>query len=68
VIRDGIEGFLVPLGDVDAAANALAQLAQDAALRTHLGAAARHRFMERFTEQAVERAVAALYRSLLATA
>jgi glycosyltransferase involved in cell wall biosynthesis len=66
VIRDGIEGLLVPLGDIDATADALMRLAQDAALRARLGAAARRRFMERFTEQTVERTVTGLYRSLLA--
>jgi glycosyltransferase involved in cell wall biosynthesis len=67
VVRDGIEGLLVPQGDIEAAANALVRLAQDEALRARLGAAARRRFMERFTEQTVERTVTTLYRSLLAT-
>jgi glycosyltransferase involved in cell wall biosynthesis len=67
VIRDEIEGLLVPLGDIDAAADALMRLAKDATLRARLGEAARHRFMERFTEQTVERTVTGLYRSLLAS-
>jgi glycosyltransferase involved in cell wall biosynthesis len=64
VVRDGIEGLLVPLGDVDAAARALARLAGDAALRARLGAAAHARFQERFTEAAVIRTMTALYAEL----
>jgi glycosyltransferase involved in cell wall biosynthesis len=64
VVRDGIEGLLVPLGDVDAAARALVRLAGDADLRTRLGAAAHVRFRERFTEDAVARTMTALYAEL----
>ncbi|MBV8751326.1 MAG: glycosyltransferase family 4 protein [Hyphomicrobiales bacterium] len=64
VVRDGIEGFLVPRGDVDAAASALARLAGDAVLRARMGAAAHARFQERFTEEAVIRAMTALYAEL----
>ncbi|HLH96611.1 MAG TPA: glycosyltransferase [Xanthobacteraceae bacterium] len=65
VVGQGREGLLVPLGDVEAAARALADLASDAALRLRLGAAARARFMEHFTVAAVKGVFAALYRSLL---
>jgi glycosyltransferase involved in cell wall biosynthesis len=61
VVRDGIEGLLVPLGDVDAAAEALVRLAGDPALRARLGAAAHARFEERFTEAAVIRTMTAFY-------
>ena len=64
VVRDGREGFLVPPQDVDAAARALVKLACDASLRARMGAAANARFQERFTEQAVSRAVGDVYRSL----
>jgi glycosyltransferase involved in cell wall biosynthesis len=64
VVRDGIEGLLVPLGDVDAAARALMQLAADPALRARLGAAAHARFQERFTEEAVVRTMTAFYSAL----
>ncbi len=64
VVRDGIEGFLVPLGDIAAAARALARLAQDPALRARMGRAAHARFRERFTEEAVVRTMTALYRDL----
>jgi glycosyltransferase involved in cell wall biosynthesis len=64
VVRDGVEGFLVPPGDEEAAARALVKLAADPALRARLGAAARARFEERFTAEAVKRKVRDLYRSL----
>jgi len=64
VIRDGVEGLLVPLGDVDAAARALVRLANDAALRARLGAAAHARFHERFTEVAVVRTLTEFYAGL----
>jgi glycosyltransferase involved in cell wall biosynthesis len=65
LVRDGTEGILVPPRDVDAAGRALMQLASDVALRTRLGNAARARILEHYTEDAVGRAVGALYRSLL---
>src|SRR5262249_25755609 len=64
VVRGGVEGLLVPLGDADAAARALARLAADAELRARLGAAANARFRERFTEDAVMRTMTALYEGL----
>ena len=65
VVRDGKEGILVSLGDVDAAARALTALAADQALRQRLGAAANARFHERFTAAAVRQTVRDLYRSLV---
>jgi len=63
-VRDGIEGLLVPRGDVDAAARALVRLAGDAALRARMGAAAHARFVDRFTEAAVIRTMTAFYAGL----
>ncbi len=65
VVRQGREGYLVPFGDVDAAAQALVELAGDQALRARLGAAANARFHERFTLAAVKAVFADLYRSLI---
>ena len=65
VVRQGREGFLVPFGDVEAAARALVQLAGDRALRLRLGTAANARFHERFTVAAVKAVFADLYRSLI---
>ena len=62
LVRNDIEGILVPPGDVEAAARALVRLTGDAALRARLGAAAHQRFTERFTEAAVRSAVGDLYR------
>jgi glycosyltransferase involved in cell wall biosynthesis len=64
VVRDGKEGFLVPLGDVEAAARALIKLAADACLRARMGMAANARFHESFTEEAVTRTIGTLYRML----
>ncbi len=65
VVRQDREGFLVPVGDVEATARALLSLAGDAALRERLGRAAHLRFQERFTVDAVQRVVADTYRTLL---
>jgi glycosyltransferase involved in cell wall biosynthesis len=65
VARDGKEGILVPLGDIDAAARALATLAADAGLRDRLGAAANVRFREKFTADGVRQTVRDLYRALV---
>jgi glycosyltransferase involved in cell wall biosynthesis len=61
VVRDGVEGLLVPSGDTDAAARAIVKLAADTALRARLGAAANRRFLERLTEDGVRQAVGDLY-------
>jgi glycosyltransferase involved in cell wall biosynthesis len=63
VVRNGVEGLLVPPRDIEAAARALTRLAGDAALRARLGAAARAHFEQRFTESTVRRTVAELYLS-----
>jgi glycosyltransferase involved in cell wall biosynthesis len=65
VVRDGVEGLLVPSGDIDGAARAIAKLAADAALRAQLGAAANRRFLERLTEDGVQQAIGDLYRRAL---
>jgi glycosyltransferase involved in cell wall biosynthesis len=65
VVRDGQEGILVPLGNTEAAAQALAKLAADPALRARMGAAAHARFGERFTAEAVWQTVSGLYRALV---
>jgi len=64
-VRDGIEGFLVPLGNVDAAVNALVRLARDAALRARMGAAARARFGERYAVDQVMTTVGGLYQTAI---
>lgn len=65
LVRDEVEGLLVPPGDIAAAARALHRLAGDAALRARLGAAAHRRFLDRFTEHAVRNGVGELYRKAI---
>jgi glycosyltransferase involved in cell wall biosynthesis len=65
VVRHGVEGLLVPPGDVKAAATAVARLAQDGPLRARMGAAANFRARERFAEDVVMGAAAALYTAML---
>jgi len=65
VVREGVDGFLVPAGDVEQLAERLARLARDPELRARMGEAGRESIPARY---AVERLVAdidALYRSLL---
>ncbi|AMV35802.1 glycosyltransferase [Planctomyces sp. SH-PL62] len=46
VVRDGVEGLIVPPRDVDALASAMARLGEDPALRARMSAAARGRAMD----------------------
>lgn len=67
LVRDGVDGLIVPTGDVEALAGAVARLASDPALRAAMGASARARAQafshERFVNDCV-----ALYRQLLGDA
>lgn len=63
-VRNGVEGLVVPPGDAEALANALERLVLDAELRDKLGAAARHRVVNGYTEADIRAAVAQTYRSL----
>lgn len=49
VVRDGIDGLLVPTADDAALTTALARLVADAPARRRMGASARRRLEERFT-------------------
>ena len=60
-VADGINGILVPVGDIEAAAQAIQALARDSA-RTRMGAAGRTRFEERFTVAKVTGSVLEVYR------
>jgi glycosyltransferase involved in cell wall biosynthesis len=68
VVRDGETGLLVPRGDVSALVVALARLADDAALRSRLGAAGEQRWRDEFTLDRTAERVLELYRSVLETA
>ena len=66
-VRDGVEGLIVPAGDASALAAALERLARDSSLRLRLGAAARLRLLQGYTEAHVQQAVRSAYLSLLGT-
>ena len=53
IIRDGIDGFLVPPDDVDALTDRLSRVLGDASLRSELGQNARRRFLERYERESV---------------
>ena len=61
LVRDRQEGILVPLRDIEAAAQALLELAADEQLRARLGRAAHARFAEGYTEAEVRRRVSSVY-------
>jgi len=64
VVDDGVQGLLVPVGDVDALTAALARYVQDLLLRARHGQAARARVEERFSMRAMLAAYGALYDGL----
>ncbi|KQP20237.1 glycosyltransferase [Methylobacterium sp. Leaf100] len=67
LVRDGLEGFVVPPDDSAALAAALARLAADPGLVVRMGEAARDRIRAGdFTEAAVAGAVCAIYAELAA--
>lgn len=68
VVEPGTNGFLVPIGNVPALTQALAELVEDAALRRRLGAAARERAVARFDLAVVSEKTRELYRELLSEA
>ena len=61
VVRDGVDGFLVPPGDPAALARAVERLARDRSLRERVAAAARATFEARFTGEKMARQTEALY-------
>ncbi|MBR2535960.1 MAG: NAD-dependent epimerase/dehydratase family protein [Hyphomicrobium sp.] len=65
IVRDGVDGFLVPPGDVLAAADAIIALAGDARRREAFGQAARAHFLDVFTEAAIRQRFADVYRRML---
>jgi glycosyltransferase involved in cell wall biosynthesis/ribosomal protein S18 acetylase RimI-like enzyme len=65
VVRDGIEGLLVPPRAPRRLAEAILELVRDSALRERMGKAARHRAEERFDERRVLETVVRTYGDLL---
>lgn len=64
-VRDGIDGFVVPVRDVEAMAEALVKLARDPELRRRMGEAARQRVLGEFTLERQTRQWRELYEGLL---
>ncbi len=67
LVRDGIEGVVVPPDDPAALADAFMRLSADPDRVAAMGAAARRRVLEGFTERHVMEAVKNAYRSVLAS-
>jgi glycosyltransferase involved in cell wall biosynthesis len=67
VVRDGVSGYLAPIGDTQALAARLHELATTPALARSLGEAGAADVRSRFTSEAMADAVDALYERLLAT-
>ncbi|GIX21915.1 MAG: glycosyl transferase [Gammaproteobacteria bacterium] len=65
LVEPGVSGLVVPAGDAQALAEALARLQDDPALRARMGAAARQRILEHFTVARTVEQTHALYRELL---
>jgi glycosyltransferase involved in cell wall biosynthesis len=65
VVRDGVDGFLVEPGDVDAMAERLAALAGDEELRARMGEAGRTGVRERYAVERLLDDMDRLYRRLL---
>jgi glycosyltransferase involved in cell wall biosynthesis len=66
VVTDGVDGFLVEPGDVEGAADRLAELAANPELRARLGEAGRREMFERYSVSRLVDDVDRLYRALLA--
>jgi len=65
LVQDGVNGILIPPGDVQALCAAIERLAADAALCRQLGEAARRTIEERFSLQQAAKQYAAVYHELL---
>ncbi|MDP1536976.1 MAG: glycosyltransferase, partial [Burkholderiales bacterium] len=66
VVRDGINGLLVPVRDADALAAALRKLIDDADLRRRMGEQSRSRAETEFGQEAVIAQTLAVYREACA--
>jgi glycosyltransferase involved in cell wall biosynthesis len=68
VVADGLDGLLVPGGDVEAVADALERLARDPELARRMGAAGSRRVADRYRVERLVGDIDALYRTLLTDA
>lgn len=62
LVQDGLQGYTAPPGDVDATANAIARLMEDAAQRASMGEAARSMVVTNFSTNQVVDQYEALFR------
>jgi glycosyltransferase involved in cell wall biosynthesis len=67
VVTDGVDGLLVPFGDVPALATFLRRLLDDRSLRHRMGEAGRAKVLEHYTWDRIVAAVHDLYARLLAS-
>lgn len=65
LIQDGIDGFLAPVGDVQALANCTLRLLKDSALAKKMAMAARHTAESRFATAAIIPQYEQFYRAVL---
>lgn len=65
VVVEGVDGFLVELGDTDALGERLAELARDPELRARMGEAGQSRIVQRYAVERLIGDIDDLYRSLL---
>jgi glycosyltransferase involved in cell wall biosynthesis len=65
VVRDGVDGFLVPVGDTGALAARLVELARDPELREAMGSAGAARVYERYSIDRLVDDIDTLYRALI---
>jgi glycosyltransferase involved in cell wall biosynthesis len=68
IITHGVDGFLVPAGEPQKLADAIARLAEDGALREQIGAAARKTYEARYAKALMIDRLEAYYRAVLAEA
>ncbi|MGL5137079.1 MAG: glycosyltransferase, partial [Beijerinckiaceae bacterium] len=68
LVRDGIEGLVVPPGDATALSRAILRLSHEPGLIEAMGKTARARVLSGHTEKAVGEAVLGLYRRMLSKA
>ncbi len=66
IVKDGINGFLVPVHDHQALADALEKLIINSSLRKKMELASRHLVLEQFTDTSVNEATWAVYQELIA--
>ncbi len=65
VVTDGVTGFVVPFDDVAAMADRIVQLANDAALRSKMGVAARSRVETTYSPETLADRMLQIYRDAL---